>query len=66
MAELTREFEAFVNCELDDETVQKNLSNVESPPNDPPASPITTEAVEAAVERLASGSFDVVQRVLGP
>ena len=64
MDEQAREFKAFVNCELDEETVRQNVARVDPPRNDPPPRPITTDAVEAAAERLAFGSFEVVQRIL--
>ena len=63
MSELEEEIAAFMNCELDEEMVKQNLSRVDPPANAPPARPITTEAVEAAAERLAAGSFRVVQDI---
>jgi len=54
---------AFRNCGLGQEAVRQNLSRMKPPGNCPSPEPIATDAVEAAAERIAVGSFRVVQDI---
>ncbi len=63
--EHSKEFRAFVNCALDDETVRQNLSWLSPPSYRPSSGPIISEAVEAAVQRLfaPASSTSLLSRV---
>jgi len=58
------DLKAFIECPLDENTIRQNVARVNPPGNRAPAVPITTEAVETAASKLATGSFDILKQIL--